>query len=256
MSKKCKKDQYYTKNEVARHYSQIVINRYGKDNIYVEPSAGTGAFAVNFDNIICYDIEPKFEGCLCSNFMDVVLSENQIVVGNPPFGFAGSLAVKFFNHAAKYKVKAVCFIFPKSFKKNSLQNRLDLNYNLVYQEDAPKKSFVFDEQEYDVPCVFQIWELGTPRKFYVPPENTYFDVCNKEVADLAIRRVGGKAGKVLDGLEHNENSTYFIKSKVDNLKEKLDNVYVDLKEVASNTAGVRSISVSEIVECLNKGEKN
>ena len=53
---------------------------------------------------------------------------------------------------------SISFILPKSFKKDSLKKSFPLNFHLIYEGDLPDKSFLVDGVEYDVPCVFQIWE--------------------------------------------------------------------------------------------------
>lgn len=248
MSKKCDKDQYYTKKEVARYFSNIIKNKYPTDS-FIEPSAGDGAFLFNFENIQGYDIDPKSAGIAEQNFLELTdVVGGCVFIGNPPFGHAGSLAVKFFNHCAKLKAKAICFILPKTFKKYKFQNKLNYNYNLVYEEDLLKNSFVFKGEEYNVPCVFQIWEYTQEkRKLFEDQPNTFFSLCPKQDADLAVRRVGGKAGMVLEGLEYSKSTTYFIKSLDEDLEDMLRSIYPKLKELASNTSGVRSIGVSEIV---------
>ena len=80
-----------------------------------------------------------------------------ISIGNPPFGKASSLAVKFFNICAKF-CDTVAFIIPRTFKRISVQNQLDLSFHLVYSEDLPysTKDCVF-EPMMNAKCCFQIW---------------------------------------------------------------------------------------------------
>ena len=253
MSKKCDKDQYYTKKEIAQYFSSIINEMY-PDSSFIEPSAGTGSFLINFEDIVGYDIDPKTENIIEQNFLELVdVSSECVFVGNPPFGHAGSLAVKFFNHCAKLKAKAICFILPKTFKKLKFQNKLDINYKLIYQEDLLKNSFIFKDKEYDVPCIFQIWEYTEEkRKLFKEKPNIFFRLCSKQEADLAVRRVGGRAGMLLEGLDYSESSTYFMKKLDTALEDMLNSVYPSLKELASNTSGVRSIGISEIVDELYK----
>ena len=83
-------------------------------------------------------------------------NKNVHIVGNPPFGRQSSLAIKFIRYSALFS-KSISFILPKSFKKDSLQNKVPLNFHLLCQVDLPKNSFLVNEKEHDVPCVFQIW---------------------------------------------------------------------------------------------------
>lgn len=252
MSKKNEKDQYYTELTVAKKYSDIMKSLYS--GRFVEPSAGTGSFSMNFDKIDSYDIDPKFDDCICADFLSSwVCDDNTIVIGNPPFGKSGNMAVNFINHCTNQKVIAIGFVLPRTFKKKKFQNRIDVNYHLVFEEDVPKNSFVLDGEKYDVPCVFQIWERRKqPRELFFVPENIWFELVKKDVADYSIRRVGGRAGMVLDGTNYSESTTYFVRDKIYGVRDRIVSLYPTLKDISSNTAGVRSIGIDEIVFELSK----
>lgn len=256
MSKKNKLDQYYTKPEIAKILSLKMKDLY-EDCSFIEPSAGLGAFSNNFEDIVSFDIDPKFDGCIERDFLSLTeldVPAGIVFVGNPPFGFGGQLALKFLNHCAKLECKAIGFILPRTFQKMFFQNNIDNCLHLAYEELLPKKSFVLDGEEYDVPCVFQIWGRGNAHRETVKAgDNVHFIKTNKELADIAVRRVGGKAGRVLDGLEHNESSTYFLKSLTtkEDLCYKLRIIESNLASEAVKTAGVRSVSEDEIVYWLN-----
>ena len=257
MSKKNKLDQYYTKPEVAKTFSDKMKDLY-KDCSFVEPSAGLGSFSKNFNNIVSFDLDPKFDGCIHSDFLTLANSdipENIVFVGNPPFGFGGQLALKFLNHCAKLKCKAIGFILPRTFQKMFFQNNIDNCLHLVHEEIVQKRAFILDGSEYDVPCVFQVWERrDKPRETIHAGENTHFVKTNKGDADIALRRVGGKAGKILEGLNHSASSTYFLKSLTtkEDLCYKLKTIEDKLLSESVKTAGVRSVSEDEIVYWLNK----
>ena len=51
---------------------------------------------------------------------------NILVIGNPPFGHANDLSLKFINNAAKF-ARTIAFILPKSCQKETFINRLDKN---------------------------------------------------------------------------------------------------------------------------------
>lgn len=248
VSNKSKLDQYYTKPLVADRLSSIIKHRYGGNYRYVEPSAGLGAFSNNFKDIIKFDIDAKISDCICADFLTVTdLPDGCVYIGNPPFGFAGNLALKFVNHCCyTLNAKAVCFILPKTFQKVFFQNKINLNYHKIYEEFLDKNSFLLDGNEYNVPCVFQIWEKkGYERNLVKTDISKYFEVVDKTQAQYAIRRVGGKAGKVLDGLNHSETSTYFVKMD-DIIKNEIDLLYPKIKQIAEQTVGVRSITLQEI----------
>ena len=255
ISKKNKLDQYYTKTEIAIYFSKLIKDRY-EDDSFIEPSAGTGSFSKCFEDIISFDLDPKFEGCIKQDFLAVEdIPEGCVFVGNPPFGFCSRLAIAFINKCCELKAKAICFILPKTFKKVLFQNNINRNYKLVYQEDLPRNSFILGNTEYDVPCVFQIWEHSAEQRDSLDIDiSVYFDEVNKTNATHAIRRVGGQAGKILKGLDHSESTTYFVRMAED-IAEKVTELYPLIKEEASHTAGVRSITLKEIAHILNNSNK-
>ena len=110
----------------------------------------------------------------------------------------------------------VAFVLPKTFKKTSTQNQINLNLHLVFEEDLPKNSFLHNGEAYDVPCVFQIWKKEDFKREKIIEKKTseLFDFCKKEDGDFAIRRVGGLSGKVLENFEeYKEASHYYLKTK-------------------------------------------
>lgn len=267
-------DEYYTKPELAKKYvaelHDLLQDKWPKlpKKTFIEPSAGNGSFLEPLQktypkgHVTGYDLTPRHEDITKADFFETTLPAKAIVVGNPPFGFAASLAVKFFNHAAKHRASVIAFIVPRTFKKSSIQAKLDVRYHLLHQEDTPKNAFVMPTGEYkDVPCVWQVW-VRTRKHRVIPKKikNTWFTLATPASADFAMRRVGGRAGKILDGTNHTVSSTYFIKSisrapqDIEELKTVLS--YLDFSKYIEATAGVRSLSQGEILVELDAYYKN
>lgn len=243
-------DQYFTRPEIVDKCIEVLRKHTTFDDLFIEPSAGGGNFIKPNMNVVAYDLNPQSEGIISANWFDVKVPENCVVYGNPPFGFAGSLAIKFFNHAAN-SAKTIAFIVPKSFKKQSIWNRLNLNFWLVEQFDLPKNSFQIPGEElpYDVPCCFQVWKRReTPRIVERQIKSTHIVFCKKQDATHAIRRVGGRAGQLLAGLEHSISSTYFCKIQDGWV---LDAIKLMDRNIVNQTAGVRSISKNELVKNIH-----
>lgn len=251
-------DQFYTNPSVAKHCLSILMNtlQYTPD-VFIEPSCGDGSFLnILPDNKIGYDLDPHGHNMIQCNFFDTHdedLNQSVVYIGNPPFGKSANLAVKFFNHCAKnINATHISFIIPKTFNKVSIQNKLSMDFHLIYTENLPKNSFISNNQPYDVPCSFQIWERqSTPRIKIIPPYNKWFVLVKDEsLADLCVRRAGGKAGQILNGFNHTKSSTYFMKSKVPNLKSLL--IQIDFSNIVNNTVGIKSLSITEILLELDK----
>lgn len=262
MSKKNGLDQYYTCPAIAEKIVNLCVEKLPKTNyrLIIEPSAGYGVFLNYFphENYKAYDIEPKNEKIEKKDFFDVSSfdflfynSSEITAIGNPPFGFSSSLAIKFFNHCTNL-ADTICFIVPKTFKKASVQNRLNLYYYCEYQEDLPKNSFILHNQAYDVPCVFQIWKRGKNKREVKKIKNNYIKFIKKENAGpntFCIRRVGGRAGKVLDGIDYSETTTYFVEELIPGVKNIIKNYNFSC---INDTAGVRSLSKQELISIIEK----
>ena len=253
-------DQFFTNPTIAKHCLSVLMDtlQYEPD-VYIEPSCGNGSFLnILPDNKIGYDLDPHGSNMIKTDFFDTSdgdLNQSTIYVGNPPFGKSANLAIKFFNHCSlNTNATHIAFIIPKTFKKISIQNKLSLDFHLIHTEDLQRNSFLLNDQPYDVPCAFQIWERQSiPRVKVETPTNVWFDlVKDVDDADFCLRRVGGKSGQILNGFDHTKSSTYFIKQKVDNLQQLLNQI--DFTEIVNNTVGIKSLSITEILIELSKLE--
>ena len=245
-------DKFYTNSDVVEFcgliYSKYV--RVGVDTV-VEPSAGAGAFGLYVD--IMLDLYPERQDIIEQDFLKWDSSKYKFYLGNPPFGKNSSLAKKFFNHAAKGK-GIIGFILPRTFRKSSVTNSLDLNFWLLEEHILDTNSFTLEGKPYAVPCVFQIWvKKDTPRveiKNIKPIGFKY--VKSSEPYDISFRRVGVYAGKCKrnDGSKVSVQSHHLIKfddaSRVDAVIERI-NTHV----FPTNTVGPRSLSKNEINSQIN-----
>lgn len=257
-------DQFYTKKEISKMLMDK-INKYFNLNNYflLEPSAGKGSFSDLFhSNSQSFDIDPKNENIIKKDFLEIKIDEIEnknkqiFTIGNPPFGKNSSLALKFINKSAEFS-QYIGFILPKTFKKKSFVDRINNKLHLLMEFELPEKSFIFKGNEYNVPCVFQIWEKKDIKreKSKLIRESNFFKFEKKENADFAIRRVGGLAGKViLDFESYKPTSNYYISIINKEYKEKIIKImiqsYKDFQSVAKNTAGNPSLSKSEIISIL------
>lgn len=227
---------------------------------WLEPSAGSGAFysLLPSSSRVGVDIEPKVEGVIASDFFDFDLGETTyFTVGNPPFGKNSSLAVRFFNRCAKHSV-GIAFIVPKTFKKDSVKDKLDMNFHLVYEEDVEQDAFNRDGQIVHVPCVFQIWlrtdEVREKAQKY-KTEDFHFVNKNDDDFDFYFQRVGVNAGRIKPKRSRASDSSH-IRVKV-NRKDVIETLsLVNWDDIKHNTAGNPSISKNEMIKAYlqAKGE--
>ena len=162
-------DKYYTKDNVVelalnlvKKYIQINTN-----DLIIEPSAGNGSFITGIkslsSNFRFYDLEPENDEIIQQDYLlyDYTNTKEAFdkihIIGNPPFGRQSSLAIKFIKKSCEF-CDTISFILPKSFKKDSLKNKFPLDFHLLFETDLPDNSFLVNDVEHDVPCIFQIWQ--------------------------------------------------------------------------------------------------
>lgn len=257
-----KLDKYYTQPKIAKkccsYFKKII--KIGKNDLVIEPSAGNGSFIPYIqqlsENNIFLDISPKHKLIQKQNFLTYKLSEEAqkyrkiYVIGNPPFGFKSSAAIKFIKHMCKF-CDGFGLILPKSFMKRSMQKSVPLNFHLKGNLILPPFSFIKNKRMYNVPSVFQIWcrgnRLRKHRKQYAPIG--YIFVRKNDNPNVAIRRVGSNAGNVyLDNLQLlSSSSHYFIKIK----NEKINKISNIMSLSRYNVSGPLSISKQSIIKHLN-----
>ena len=121
--------------------------------------------------------------------------------------------------------------------------------------DLPSNSFLVNNIDTDVPCVFQIWEYKVQQRNLVEniePVNFKF-VKQNENPDISFRRVGVNAGIIAKEINNKSiQSHYFIKflnnKTVDENIKKLDNIQFNF----NNTVGPKSISKPELIKEFNQ----
>ena len=249
-------DRFYTKPEIALKCISLIDNLDGYDTI-IEPSAGSGSFSKPL-KCIAYDLAPSAEGIIEADWFKVDKSQftlNSLVVGNPPFGVQCNLAVNFFNEAANF-CKTIAFILPLSFKKRSVKDRLNRYFWLEKEWILPANSFLLNDKEYDVPCVFQIWtrrNVQREKLKQVTTTNLFKFVKDKAEADFRIQRVGGNAGKASYNLDVSAQSNYFIKNTSSYSNDELMNIInnTEFADIAY-TVGPKSLSKTELILTLEE----
>ncbi|WP_439570672.1 SAM-dependent methyltransferase [Sphingomonas sp.] len=240
-------DQYYTRKDVADHFYDVFQEHYDPANfIMVEPSAGTGSFYKLLPpERLGYDVEPKYPGVATADFLTVELSCDRpvTIIGNPPFGKNASMAVRFFNHAARQS-SVIALILPRRFRKASIENRLNRNFHLVREQLVPDDAFLFRSKPYNVPAIFQIWERRPEKRELRQVELRHpdFEFVTPDLADFVIQRVGARAGRVHRDFTASPSSHYFICGNVEQIM-----VQLDFSTVTGNVAGNPSLSKSEII---------
>lgn len=167
-------DKFYTDGELADSLidltcSVLCITR--NEALFVEPSAGSGAFSSRLPNCLAYDLRPEATGITEADFLSTepTWDSSAIAIGNPPFGKRARLAIQFVNRCAS-SCDAVAMILPNTFRRYNVQSKLDSRLALVSDTSLPEEgSFTFEGKPYSLRCVFQIW-VAKDGRYWRPDE--------------------------------------------------------------------------------------
>ena len=258
------KEQFYTPADLAKSLTNKLTALIGplEGKTVLEPAGGTGSFVhaakqAGALKIISFDIEPKADGVLRADFLDADLIglENAITISNPPFGRNNSLSIPFFNKAAKHS-EVIAFIVPRSWRKWSVLNRLNLDFHLIHDEDLAI-DYVDEKgeqvwQKARLNTCFQIWQKqDSPREIIKIADFGLVSKVDPEHADVAITVFGYGCGKVRTKFEPVPNSTVmFLKVHDDRVLPALTKV--DFSRFYRNTAYTEALSLQEIRYLLNE----
>lgn len=260
-------DKFYTQPEVAKECIDAIgmLFNWNSWELVVEPSAGGGSFLLQIpvERRVGLDVEPEHESVIQQDFFTYTPPDVRriLVVGNPPFGRICSLAVQFFNHAAQW-ASVIAFIVPRTFRRVSIQNRLDANFWLIHDTPIRDKPCAFSPPM-AVKCCFQVWERRETARppIELPAEHADWEFLAfgpKDSrgqptppggADFAVRAYGGKCGEIAEtGLATlRPKSWHWIRSKID--KKVLIERFASLDySISLNTARQNSIGRAELVK--------
>lgn len=197
------RDQFYTKRETAKYCCQVMNKTAEKIGVdlskkhWIEPSAGCGWFFLEFPkhNRTGIDIDPKGRVKKQLIKQDFLLWKPKphpggfIVVGNPPFGIRGHLALQFINHASEF-ADMIGFIVPQLFNsdgKGVAGKRVNKELALAHSEELPKDAFETPTGDpKDIACLFQVWTKINKDKIKLAPKKT----CDKWVSIYSLSNGG------------------------------------------------------------------
>jgi predicted RNA methylase len=179
------KDQYFTPHAIAEYCIQktfeiIKLNQDDpEDYCFIEPSAGDGSFfkLLPENRRVGLDIEPRHAGITQQDYLEYSPSTQQsqrskyVVIGNPPFGLRGNLALRFINRSYEF-ADYVAFILPPIFDsdgRGACRKRVHEGYHLAHTEQLVNTFFVDPEDRpVNVATIFQIWTRRGKVKVKVP----------------------------------------------------------------------------------------
>lgn len=228
-------DQFFTNPVIAQQCSSMIdIDGY---DLCIEPSAGKGAFfrclnphkriGLEIDEYLC----KQNEELSCGSWFDYNMEPgNTLVIGNPPFGTQNSIAIQFFNHAAKF-ARTIAFIVPRTWKRDQVQNQLCPWFHLsetvdLHEEMGGGRIFQGTDKT-NVKCCFQVWDRMESKREKVKGNLEHKDWVFLKYeerdtglhppanADFVVLAYGNRPGTVDESLHRwRPKSVHFIKSNI------------------------------------------
>lgn len=229
-------------------------NSSGREQYYTRPKIAEQCVAVAVPYVQNLPIiEPKHPQVVMQDFFSFFTNKPAFVIGNPPFGRNNALSVRFFNHAANF-AEYIAFIVPKSWRKWSVQNRLNVRFHLVKDVALPKDIFYGENGNgfgTNFNAVFQIWQRKSfPRKKVIVEDRGYVKKCPPELANVALTYAGYASGKVETEFECKPNTTKIFLQADAYVIEALRQL--DYSQINSNSAYTPVFGLREVIYLLNK----
>jgi predicted RNA methylase len=256
-------ERYYTPPQLAIELTARaaeLIPDFSK-RVIIEPAGGTGSFveaARNFgaSEIFSVDTHPLHEAVEKADFLEwSPRVQGAVTLSNPPFGRNNALAVPFFNRAAAFS-DYIAFLVPRSWRKWSVQNRLDLNFHLIADSEVEVNyvdaaGAALSNQSRLRTC-FQIWQRSDPPREKVIIEDLGFvSRAQAETADLAITTFGYGCGRVHREFDRVANTTrVFLRVHDPRVYEVIERL--DVAQFAQSTAYTEALSMQELNYLLNQ----
>jgi predicted RNA methylase len=256
-------EQYYTPKHLAQSLTKVLFSFLDapQNRQFLEPAGGTGSFIealadLGAKSIISMDTHPKHSKVTRGDFLKFQSSISDLVtISNPPFGRNNALSIPFFNHAADVSTH-IAFLVPRSWRKWSVQNRLDPRFHLVHDQDV---NLIYEDQEgeplakaNELRTCFQIWERRDAlRPKTVVPDNGFLIKTSPDQADVAVRVFGYGCGQVLESFEPKPNTTLMFLSLQKPVTASLLRG-LDFERFRNNTAYTQALSFQEINYLLNE----
>jgi hypothetical protein len=142
---------------------------------------------------------------------------------------------------------------------------LSFDFSLSKELILPKNSFLVMDpnsptltSEYDVPCVFQVWDKTEEKRVKVESRSTSRFInfeSNIKQAKYAFRRVGAAAGDLYEISKSNRSMSapsHFYINCEDNIADAIRKLDWGYNSAKYDTAGNPSISKNELIISLEK----
>lgn len=173
-----------------------------------------------------------------------------LLIGNPPYGKNSNLAIKFLNLGARLSSQ-VRYVLPRTFRKVSVQNKIDARLHLVHDQTVPDHMF----PDTIVTC-FQVWESRSLPRQLIEKTTHHPDLefVTPDQATVCVGRVGGgPCGKVfVGGFEHRSVNTHYFIRAAPSVVSCLQKLSDQFRKAGAQTVGMPSLSKHELIEIYSQ----
>jgi hypothetical protein len=178
-----------------------------------------------------------------------------VIIGNPPYGNAASLAIKFLNHAFDI-CDDVRLVLPRSITgKTTVLNRIRLDIVCAHNEPLPSDTFPSNIQ-----ANYQKWEFGKREKTNMTFDHSDWAWLKRESCEkpnLVIRASGTRSGAMYfpghPKFERYCNASYYFKVKASpEVVERFKEMEQDLIKAADSCNGRPHAGKAFIVSFYNQ----
>jgi predicted RNA methylase len=259
-------ERYYTPPALALELTRDLLELIPgfSARIVIEPAGGTGSFidaalALGVTDIYSVDTEPLHPLVKRRDFLSwkpklPARELGAVALSNPPFGRNNALSIPFFNHAAGFS-EYQAYILPRSWRKWSVQNRLDRNFHLIADRDlelnyVDAEGVALSRQNRLRTC-FQVWQrLPSTRPIIKVADLGFVSRATPQTADLAITTFGYGCGRVHREFDRAKNTTrIYLRVHDPRVYEVIDSL--DYLQFSKHTAYTEALALSEIHYLLN-----
>lgn len=233
-------DKFYTPLDTANQLIKLVNAHKSLTDFkrIIEPSAGNGAIlkplqsmldSISWDGeLLAYDLIPEDTSIKQMNWLERKNANGDddlsfpyytrmdkkalwddgartLVIGNPPFGRNGSLALKFINEATAFNPSMIAFILPKSFMKASMQSKINNMYAITECIEVKNDKYILPNGgTRKVPTCILIIEHQTVSRTTTSNANNASS--NVNTTTNATATTGGASNVSTDGISTNRMS--------------------------------------------------
>ena len=171
-----------------------------------------------------------------------------VIIGNPPYGSGGNLAIAFLNKCADMS-DDVRLVLPLSVRKESALNKIRLDIECVHDELLPDDTF-----PRGIRAVYQRWVPGHRTKIETVSTHPDFEFVKKEDPSINVFVMRkGYAGKVLlSDWGGYEKSHYFLCAKSQSVIDTLVECEEELREIGRMQNGIPGISKHDLITTYQK----